>query len=151
MDNDNVGYAFVVGDLFHFGHLHFLYECKKHCDFLVVGVFTDRLTATYKRTPIIPFNERFEIISALKVVDMAVTVHTRDQTMIMRQLVEMGYNLKYLFHGDDWNATTDKDLIASKEFIESIGGKLVQPRYYEGRSTTSIINKIVKRYGRKTD
>ena len=51
----NVGYAFVVGDLLHYGHLNFLKECNKHCDFLIVGIYTDKLTETYKRRPIIPF------------------------------------------------------------------------------------------------
>lgn len=138
----NVGYAFVVGDLLHYGHLHFLKECKNNCDFLIVGVYTDELTETYKRTPIIPFEERIELIQALNLVDMVVTVHSRSCVPMLKMLTEDGWKIKYLFHGTDWNPETDKDLQISKKFIESIGGQLIQPEYYEGQTTTKIIKKI---------
>ena len=142
----NVGYAFVVGDLLHYGHLHFLRECKKHCDFLIVGVYTDELTETYKRRPIIPFEERIELIQDLKVVDLVVIVHNRSCVTMLKRLNEEGWKIKYLFHGTDWNPKKDKDMKVSKEFIESLGGKLIQPKYFYGRTTTNIINEIIKRY-----
>ena len=142
----NVGYAFVVGDLLHYGQLHFLKECKNHCDFLIVGVYTDELTETYKRRPIIPFEERIELIQALKSVDMVVTVHNRDCTPMLRKLADDGWKIKYLFHGTDWDPSVDKDLQVSKEYMESVGGELIQPDYYEGRTTTSIIKEILRRY-----
>lgn len=142
----NVGYAFVVGDLLHYGHLHFLKECKKHCDFLIVGVYTDELTMTYKRRPIIPFEERIELIQALRVVDMVVTVHNRSCVPMLKQLTEDHWKIKYLFHGTDWNAEKDSDLIKSKAYIESIGGELIQPKYYEGTTTSAIIKEIILRY-----
>jgi len=141
-----VGYAFVVGDLLHYGHLHFLRECKKHCDFLIVGVYTDELTASYKRRPIIPFRERVELIKELRPVDKVVTVHHRDCTPVLRMLTEQGWKVSYLFHGSDWNPEKDADLRKSKEYVESIGGKLIQPKYYEGRSTTSIIKDVIRRF-----
>lgn len=147
----NVGYAFVVGDLLHYGHLHFLKECKKHCDFLIVGVYTDKLTQTYKRRPIIPFEERIELIQALKPVDMVVTVHNRNCSHMLKFLTEDGWKIKYLFHGTDWNPEADDDFKKSKEFIESIGGQLVQPQYYNGRTSTMIINEIVERSERGED
>lgn len=142
----DVGYAFVVGDLLHYGHLNFLKECKKHCSFLIVGVYTDALTESYKRRPIIPFEERIELIQSLKPVDLVVIVHNRNCIPMLKRLTKDGWKLKYLFHGTDWNPETDKDLRKSKDFIESIGGCLVQPEYYEGATTTSIIKEILRRY-----
>lgn len=141
-----IGYAFVVGDLLHYGHLHFLNECKKHCDFLIVGVYTDELTKTYKRRPIIPFEERIELIRNLKPVDMVVVVHNRDATPMLKKLIDDNWKVQCLFHGTDWDLEADKDLMKSKEFIESIGGKLIQPEYYKGTTTTRIIKDIVERY-----
>ena len=132
------GYAFVVGDLFHYGHLQFLETCKRHCDRLIVGIYTDELTDSYKRKPVIPFEERFHIISALKCVDEVRKVHSKDATPMLKQLVEEGYDIKLLFHGDDWSP----EEVGGKAYIESIGGKLIQPPYYEGQSTTKIIEKI---------
>ena len=141
-----IGYAFLVADLLHFGHLHFLNECKKHCDFLIAGIYTDELTETYKRKPIIPYSERAELVRNLKPVDMIVAVHNRDCTPTLKKLIEDGWNVKCLFHGTDWNPEKDDDLRKSKEFIESVGGELIQPEYYEGRTTTSIIKEILRRY-----
>jgi len=140
-----VGYAFVVGDLLHYGHLHFLEECKKYCDFLIVGVYTDELTETYKRKPIIPFKERFALIQALRPVDMVVAVRDRSCVPMLKQLREEGFDVKVLFHGTDWNPEVDRDLNDSKEYIESIGGKLIQPEYYVGRTTTGVIEEIIRR------
>lgn len=140
-----VGYAFVVGDLLHVGHLRFLEQCKKHCDFLIVGVYTDELTESYKRKPIIPFEERVELIKALRVVDKVVTVHHRSCVPMLKKLTSEGWTIKYLFHGTDWNPEKDRDLKESKDFIEKIGGQLVQPTYYVGRTTTSIIKEILDR------
>ena len=59
----------MVGDLLHYGHLRFLRKCRHHYDYLIVGVYTDELTMTYKRKPIIPFKERIEMVGALRIVD----------------------------------------------------------------------------------
>jgi len=143
-----IGYAFVVADLLHYGHLNFLRECKKHCDFLIVGVYIDDLVASYKRRPIIPYEERLELVKELKIVDLVVAVYDRDCTPELKKLAEEGWKVDFLFHGDDWSVD-DPDLKKSKEYIESIGGRLIQPKYYAERSTTGIINEIIRRYGSK--
>lgn len=144
----NVGYAFIVGDLLHVGHLFLLKEAKKHCDFLIVGVYTDELTETYKRRPIIPFDERIELIQSLKQADMVVVVHNRDCTPMLKKLTDDGWHINYVFHSDDWNIDNDPDLKKTKKFIESIGGKIIQPKYCDAvkTTTTSVIKDILERY-----
>ena len=137
-----VGYAFVVGDLLHIGHLRFFRKCKQYCNFLIVGIYTDELTESYKRKPIIPFEERSELIRAMKPVDMVVIVENRDCTPMMKKLTSQGWKLDFLFHGDDWDPSTDEDLKKSKEYIESIGGRFVLTPYHKGQDTTMIIKKI---------
>ena len=139
------GYAFVVGDLLHYGHLRFFKKCKEHCEYLIVGVYTDELTMTYKRKPIIPFEERIEMIAALRIVDEVRKVENKDTTPMLKRLVKEGYNVKYLFHGTDWAP----EEVLGREYIESIGGELVQPPYGPTEdddiiwlSTTGIIEKI---------
>lgn len=140
-----VGYAFVVADLFHYGHLHFLQECKGYCDYLIVGVYTDELVESYKRKPIFPFPERFEIVNMLKIVDKVIIVHDRSCVPALKMLERAGHHVNYLFHGTDWSPENDKDLMESKIYIEGIGGKLVQPEYYRGRTTTGTIEEILRR------
>jgi len=146
-----VGYAFVVGDLLHFGHVNFLRQCKKYCDYLIVGVYKDELAMEYKRKPIIPYEERLEIVKELKTVDLVIPVYAgeRDQSIPLKRLAKKGWKIKYVFHGTDWDPKTDKDLLSTKKYIESIGGELIQPPYTKGVSTTLIIEKIIRRYSQK--
>ena len=65
---------------------------------------------------------------------------------MLKKLTEDGWKIKYLFHGTDWKIEKDSDLQDSKQYIESVGGQLYQPEYYEGRTTTSIIEEIIRRY-----
>jgi len=139
-----VGYAFVVGDLLHCGHIVFFERCKQHCDFLIVGVYTDKLTMSYKHKPIIPLEQRIRMLAALKIVDKVVIVKHKDCTPMLKKLTAEGWKIDFLFHGDDWKRVKGKD------YIESIGGKLIQPPYKHpyGVNTTKIINKIRNRYSR---
>jgi len=136
LEHMKVGYAFVVGDLLHCGHLNFFEECRKHCNFLIVGVYTDELAMTYKRKPIITFNHRLRLISALRVVDMVVTVGNKDCTPMLKKLTKAGWKISFLFHGDDWKH------VKGTKYIESIGGRLIQPKYFKETNTTMIVKKI---------
>jgi len=67
------GYTTGVFDLFHIGHLNLLRAARSLCDRLIVGVTTDELTQKDKgRMPVIPFEERIQIVRAIKYVDIAV-------------------------------------------------------------------------------
>ena len=55
-------------DMFHIGHLNSLKECKKLGSKLIVGVSTDELAKSYRKDgPIIPFEQRLEIIKSCKI------------------------------------------------------------------------------------
>jgi len=100
---------------------------------------------TYKRKPVIPFEERIEMVGALRIVDEVRKVGNKDATPMLKRLVKEGYNVKYLFHGTDWSA----EEVLGKEYIESTGGELIQPPYGPTEddeiiwlNTTGIIEKI---------
>ena len=68
-----VGYTTGVFDMFHIGHLNILRRAKDMCDYLIVGVSTDKLVQSYKhKTPIIPYEERKAIVEACRYVDEVV-------------------------------------------------------------------------------
>lgn len=134
-----IGYAFVVADLFHIGILRLLQTAGQVCDFLIVGVLTDEAAASYKRCPVIPFDERVDIIRAQKCVDMVVTQDSRDPTETLKRLISDGWDVELLIHGDDWPD------IPGSEYMKSIGGRVIRTPYYQGRSTTKTIEAIIDR------
>ena len=75
-----IGYTSGVFDLFHIGHLKILNRAKKNCDFLIVGVTTDDLMMEYKKkTCVIPFKERSQIVANIKSVDKVVAQDSMDK------------------------------------------------------------------------
>ena len=101
MNKERVGYTTGVFDLFHIGHLRLLQRAKSQCDRLIVGVSTDELVEEYKRKkPIIPFEERVEIVSALKCVDEVVPQKHRDKIAAYHEI-----KFDVMFVGSDWKGS----------------------------------------------
>ena len=63
------GYTSGVFDLFHAGHVRALKLAKAQCDYLIVGVTSDKSCAEYKRVPMVEYAQRWEIIEACRYVD----------------------------------------------------------------------------------
>ncbi len=73
------GYTTGVYDLFHIGHLNLLRNAKGMCDKLIVGVTTDDLVSYKNKIPVIPFEERLEIVRSVRYVDAAIPQISRDK------------------------------------------------------------------------
>jgi len=96
-----VGYTTGVFDLFHIGHLNILHRSKELCEYLIVGVSTDELVQSYKnRTPVIPYEERVEIVRAIRYVDQVVPQETRDKLAAHDE-----FRFDVMFVGDDWKGS----------------------------------------------
>ncbi|PIZ18489.1 MAG: D-glycero-beta-D-manno-heptose 1-phosphate adenylyltransferase [Deltaproteobacteria bacterium CG_4_10_14_0_8_um_filter_43_12] len=125
-------------DLIHVGHTRYLQEARKLGDVLIVGVNSDRSVRRIKgkKRPVIPEEERAEVLSALQCVDFVVIFHEPDPLNIISLLKP-----DVLVKGGDWG----EDAIIGREVVESIGGKVVRIPEIKGASTSSIIDKIVNR------
>mgnify|MGYP001055859780 CR=1 FL=1 len=71
-----VGYCYLVADIIHTGHLRHLRNCKAMCDILIAGVLTDKACMEKKPKPILSLEERVDIMSELKSVDVVVAQET---------------------------------------------------------------------------
>jgi len=101
MNKAIVGYTTGVFDLFHIGHLRILQRAKSRCDRLIVGVSTDELVQSYKnKKPVIPFEERSEIVAALKCVDEVVPQTHRDKIAAYHEI-----KFDVMFVGSDWKGS----------------------------------------------
>ncbi|MCR5450831.1 MAG: adenylyltransferase/cytidyltransferase family protein [Solobacterium sp.] len=98
MKKYKVGYTQGVYDMFHVGHLNILNHAKEQCETLIVGVNADELVKQYKhKTPVIPEDQRYEIVRNIKAVDECLIVHTLDKEETWKQL-----HFDAIFIGDDW-------------------------------------------------
>lgn len=140
MDKKNkiIGYTCGVYDLFHIGHLNLLKNAKGMCDKLIVGVSTDDLVSYKGKTPVIPFNERIEIVRNIKYVDVAIPQENMDKFSVCKKL-----NADYLFVGDDWY-NTEKWEEYEKQ-LKKIGTKIIYFPYTTSTSSSklqSVLNKL---------
>lgn len=126
-----IGYTAGVFDLFHIGHLNLLKNAKSMCDKLIVGVTTDELVNYKGKQPMIPFEDRIEIVRNIQFVDAVVAQSDMDKLTMCKKL-----KTDYLFVGDDWY-NTEKWNQYETEFGEA-GIKIVYFPYTSGVSSTQI-------------
>ena len=133
-----IGYTTGVFDLFHIGHLNILKRARLECDHLIVGVTTDELCESAKsQKPFIPFQERMDLVEAVKYVDEVVPQTSYDK-------MEAWNNLKFdkMFVGDDWKGTEQWNRI-EKEFSQ-FGVEIIYFPYTTHTSST-ILRKILSK------
>jgi cytidyltransferase-like protein len=130
-------YVGMAADIIHKGHINLLNEASKYGK-VVVGLLTDEAIESYKRKPIINYENRYIVVSSLQ------QVHK----VIQQESKYWGNNIKlvkpdYVLHGDDWNIGVMNDIkIDVVDTLTEIGGELIEVPYTSGISTTEIIGKI---------
>lgn len=127
-----IGYTTGVYDMFHIGHLNVISRAKEHCDYLIVGVSTDELVQHEKgKTPVIPYDERKAIVSAIRYVDKVVPQTDKNKIGAWQK-----YHFNKMFVGSDW-----KDTIQWKEYEKEfapLGVEIVYLPYTDGVSSTKL-------------
>lgn len=137
-DGEIIGYTTGVFDMFHIGHLNILKRAKDNCDHLIVGVSTDDLVESYKhKKPIIPFEERIEIVEAIRYVDEVVPQTSMDKYAAWEKL-----KFNRLFHGSDWKGSQMYNDIEEK--FKKVGVEIIFFPYTKGTSST-LLNEVLHR------
>lgn len=128
-------------DLLHIGHIRYLNECKQHGDILVVGLNTDDSVRQIKgdTRPILPLDERAELLAALETVDFVVPF---PETIPLPTIITLKPDV--LIKGADYTL----DTIVGRDEVISWGGCVETVPLVEGQSTSNIIDRIVERFGK---
>ena len=127
----------MSADLIHQGHVNIIAEgCK--LGKVIIGLLTDEAIASYKRLPLIAFNERKLIVENLKGVDEVVPQTTLNY---VPNLVKIKPD--YVVHGDDWRTGVQREVRQRViDILAEWGGELVEPKYTEGISSTDLISAV---------
>ena len=124
-------------DLLHVGHVRYLQDARKLGDFLVVGLNSDASVSGLKGPdrPVQTQDDRAEILAALACVDYVV-IFNEDTPLKLIEAVQPDLLVK----GGDWAV----EKIVGSQFVLSRGGQVKSLPFHSGRSTSSIIDRIIK-------
>ena len=122
-------------DLLHPGHIQSLEAARALGDVLIVGINSDESVRTLKgpSRPVIPAEERAEIMASLECVDAVLIFDELTPQKVIAALLP-----DVLVKGGDW---PDKQIVGREE-VEAAGGKVVLVDVVPGYSTTDILRKI---------
>ncbi len=130
-------YSYYVLDIVHRGHLLMMKNAKAIAGpdgKLIVGILTDEAIMEKKPKPITSFEERIELASAIKYVDLAVAQETYSPLPnIMR--IKPDILMESTSHDE-------QEIEKAREYMESINGKVIVIPYFPSQSSTEIKNKI---------
>lgn len=137
--------AFTNGcfDIIHLGHIRYLREARNKGDVLIVGLNSDESVRKIKgdKRPIIPEEERAEILASLNMVDFVVIFDEPVPDELIK-IVKPDVHIK----GGDYSAP---DELPEAELVRSLGGEVHIAQAVEGKSTTNIIETILERFCEK--
>lgn len=133
INGKTVVYTSGTFDMLHFNHLKMIEYARGLADILIVGVNTDELVASYKSTPIVPFDERIGLMKAIKGPDIVIPQKSLDHTDKVKKL-----HFDVFVVGDDW--------VGKYDYLEELGVTVVYFPYGEGVSSTNLKKTIYERY-----
>lgn len=131
--------VYTVGtfDLLHVGHLALLRQCKALGDVVAVGVAADSVVNQYKpNVPVIPLNQRMEMLEALQCVDIVRPYHELEYVTACKEL-----NVDIFVIGEDWG--TNPHNLDVEAYLKAAGKKIVKVRYSSQNSSTKIKQTVI--------
>lgn len=134
MKKYKIGYLAGVFDLFHVGHLNLIKRAKENCDYLIVGALTDELVIKFKKNPpYIPFEERKQVLEAVRYVDEVVPVTVESHEKMKAWNL---YHFDCLFSGDDYSG--NPYWIQDQKSLQQVGSNIEFFPYTKSTSSTMI-------------
>lgn len=133
-----VGYAPGVYDLFHIGHLNMLRNAATFCDHLIAGVVSDEVAQRAKgNRPVVPLEERLEIVRGIRWVDEAVAEDVPHKLEMWERL-----HFDVIIKGDDWKGTDKGDKLEADFAVHGVEVAYVP---YTQRTSSSMLRRILER------
>ncbi len=122
-------------DVLHIGHIYSLNEARSLGDLLIVSLNSDESVRRLKgpKRPVFPQEERAVVLGALECVDYVV-IFDEDRPDENIAAIRPHVHAK----GGDYTP----DTLPEAELVKSLGGRIHILRYYDGKATTSVIERI---------
>jgi len=130
---------YTVGtfDLLHVGHIALLEHCKTLGNTVAVGVASDEVVNSYKpNKPIIPLEERMEMLKALRCVDIVIPYYKLEYVSGCKEVKPDIFII-----GEDWGDKLHNTDVEA--YLYTQGAKVVQVSYNPKTSSTKIKQKVI--------
>jgi rfaE bifunctional protein nucleotidyltransferase chain/domain len=126
-------------DVLHAGHVQYLAWARAQGDALIVGLNSDESVRKLKgeRRPLVPFEDRAQILLALRSVDVAVGFSERTPEAVLDRI------------RPDVHVKSDQyreDELPERTVVLQHGGEIRLAPHMPGRSTTDVVAEIIARY-----
>jgi len=131
--------VYTVGtfDLLHVGHLALLEYCATLGDTVAVGVASDEVVKLYKpRIPVVPLEQRIEMLQALRCVDIVLPYHELDYLTVCKKVKADVFVI-----GEDWGRKPHNQNV--ENYFNAQGKKVVQIKYHPRTSSTKIKKTVI--------
>jgi len=139
-ENSKVVFTNGCFDIVHAGHVTYLEEAARQGDILVVGLNSDISVKKIKgdKRPIVEERQRAKVVAALECVDYVVLFDKPHPEDLISKI-----NPPILVKAAHWS----EDKIVGADFVKQSGGKVERIDLVPEISTTTIIDRIIRRYG----
>lgn len=127
-------YLGMVADIMHPGLTRIINEGARYGD-VIIGLFTDKAVAEYKRLPYLTYEQRKEVVENIKGVSEVVAQDEWSYIPNLRRLKP-----DYIIHGDDWKLGMDMEL--REEVIKTMaewGGRVIEIPYTKGINSSALV------------
>lgn len=122
--NERTVYMCFSTEYIHSGHMAIINKARR-LGRLIVGVLSDEAVASFKRFPLIPFEERKALLENIAGVERVVVQNTLSYAENLRELKP-----NYVVHGNDWCEGFQKPIRQEViDVLAEFGGKLVEYPY----------------------
>lgn len=129
-----ISYTYIIGDLFHYGHLRLLENAKKHGDYHICGVIDQKTAENWESILICNYQERSSVVDGLVCVDEVIPQCSMDPTQNLNKIHRRFPEAKIiLFQGHQKSS-----MMPGVDYIKNIGGEVLRPDYYDRLSRDNI-------------
>jgi len=137
--------VYTVGtfDLLHVGHLALLEYCATLGNKVAVGVASDEVVKLYKpNIPVIPLEQRIEMLKALRCVDIVLPYYELDYLSVCKEV-----KADIFVIGEDWGRKPHNQDV--ENYFNTQGKKVVQIKYSPRNSSTKIKQNVIAQFQSK--
>ncbi len=129
-----IAYSFLIGDLYHYGHLKVLEVARAHSDYHICGVISDVVVDKWISPKICNYEERSKVIESIKGVDEVVCQDSMDPTENLKMIHQKYPDAVIVLIRNHhlWES------MLGSSFIQQINGEIVDHDFYPSLSRENI-------------